>query len=79
MTDDTTTLNEFLAQVDAQLDTQIAGDPHGAEVVLTRIKLLFPTAYAQMQQEGVLRYLENPEALRGYLHGFFEKHRQALM
>lgn len=77
MTDEMDTLGRFLSKVDAELDRQTKDSPLGAETVLTKIKILFPDTYLQMEKEGVLQRLENPEGLRTYLHEFFKKHRES--
>lgn len=77
MTDDVSSLGRFLSNVDAKLARQTKDAPNGAETVLTKIKILFPDTYRQMEKEGVLQLLENPEGLRTYLHEFFKKHREA--
>lgn len=66
MTDGAETLNQFLAHVDPE-----------PEVVLTKIKLLFPDAFAQMEREGVLQYLDDPNKLRAYIGEFIKIHREA--
>lgn len=68
----------FKSFVDEMTGALNAGDSKGLspEALLFKVKFLYPGLFVQMEQEGVLQYLEDPEKLRAYLRGYFEQQQK---